>query len=91
MPQDEYTTLEFTCEGNTSNPRSYIMWKLDNENITDTVTQNHVPGDYNATFVVSILKMDARRQINGQELVCTIVYEDTPVGNDTVILDIHCE
>lgn len=91
MPQDEDTTLEFTCEGKTSNPTSFITWKLGNENITDKAKQNHMPGDNNADYVTSILEMNVTRQMNGQELVCSIVYEDTPVGSGSVTLDIHCE
>lgn len=92
-PQVDGAALNFTCTGGLSNPMSLITWELGNKDITDTAKEYHVPGDYNATSVVSILEMNARREMNGQELKCIILYmyEAKPVATDNVILNILCK
>lgn len=93
MPQAENTsvTLNFTCYGGVSNPKSFITWLLDGDNITEQAEEHHLQGNYRADYVHSVLEMNATREINGQELTCIIVYGNRPVANDSVTLNMTCE
>ena len=92
MPWAENTTVTFTCSvGGTSNPDSHIVWRLDEEDMTDEATEINSPGDYNARSVKSVLVLTVTRGMNGRKLHCDIMYGNSEVADEDMTLDVKCE